>query len=48
VQEYNRSDINQLKQEIDKKKQEIAADDKAIQDLQDQLRKEGGPPGWLR
>ena len=48
LQEYTRSDINKLQQDIDKKKGEIAGDDKALADLEDQLRREGGEPGWLR
>jgi hypothetical protein len=47
-QEYSRSDINQGNDEISQKQQEIAADEQAMQDLQDQLRREGHPPGWLR
>jgi predicted RNase H-like nuclease (RuvC/YqgF family) len=47
-QQYTRSDINQLNQDIDAKKQQIADDEKAIEDLHDQLRREGGDPGWLR
>jgi hypothetical protein len=42
------SDVNKLRDEIDKKKQQIADDEKAIEDLQGQLRREGGAPGWLR
>jgi len=48
LQQYTRSDINKLQEDIDKKKAEIAADDKALADLEDQLRREGGEPGWLR
>jgi predicted RNase H-like nuclease (RuvC/YqgF family) len=47
-QQYTRSDINQLNQDIAAKKQQIADDEKAIEDLHDQLRREGGDPGWLR
>lgn len=47
-QEYSRSDINKLTDDVAKKQQEIAADEKAIEDLRDQLRREGGEPGWLR
>jgi hypothetical protein len=47
-QEYSRGDINQLNQDIEAKKQQIADDEKAIEDLHDQLRREGGDPGWLR
>jgi hypothetical protein len=48
TQQYTRSDINKLQSDIDKKKAEIEADDKALSDLEDQLRHEGGDPGWLR
>jgi predicted RNase H-like nuclease (RuvC/YqgF family) len=47
-QEYTRGDITQLNQDIDDKKRLIADDEKAIEDLHDQLRREGGDPGWLR
>ncbi len=48
TQEYTRADVNKLNDEIQKKKDEIAADQKALEDLLDQLRREGGDPGWLR
>jgi len=47
-EEYSRSDITKLAQEVDAKKQRIADDEKAIDDLRDQLRHDGGDPGWLR
>jgi hypothetical protein len=47
-QEFTRSDINKLNDQIEKKQQQIAADEKALDDLRDQLRREGGDPGWLR
>lgn len=47
-QEYTRSDVTKLTGDLNKKKEEIAADQKAMEDLQDQLRREGGNPGWLR
>jgi uncharacterized protein with LGFP repeats len=47
-QEYSRSDINKVADEVAKKQAEIDADNRAIQDLQDQLRREGAPSGWLR
>jgi hypothetical protein len=47
-QQYSRDDINKLTADIDAKKQQIADDNKAIDDLRDQLRHEGGDPGWLR
>lgn len=43
-----RGDVTKLQQEIDQKRQDIAAAEQAISDLQDQLRREGSPPGWLR
>jgi hypothetical protein len=42
------SDVNKLRDEIDKKKQKIADDQKAIDDLRDQLRHEGGDAAWVR
>ena len=42
------SDVNNLQDQIVKKKAEIAADQEAIENLQEQLRREGGEPGWLR
>jgi len=42
------SDIHKLQDQIDKKKADVAADQKAIDDLQDQLRHESGDPAWLR
>ncbi|MGD0227405.1 MAG: hypothetical protein ABSF71_34225 [Terriglobia bacterium] len=47
-QEYSREDINKLTADVDAKKQQIADDQRAIDDLHDQLRREGGDPGWLR
>lgn len=41
-------DINDLVKKIDDKKQEIEKDKQAISDLEDELRKEGLPPGWSR
>ena len=48
MQQYSRDDIDKLTADIDAKKQQIADDEKAIDDLHDQLRHEGGDPGWLR
>jgi hypothetical protein len=48
MQQYSRGDIGKLDADIDAKKQQIAKDQKAIDDLNDQLRNEGGDPGWLR
>jgi hypothetical protein len=42
------SDVHKLQDEIAEKKAEIAADQEAIEDLREQLRREGGDAGWLR
>ena len=47
-QQLTRSDINDKIAEIDKKKAQIAADQQAISDAEDDLRKAGGDPGWAR
>ncbi len=46
-QQYTREDINKNQDDLNKKKADVAADDQAIQDLQDQLRADGGDPSWL-
>ena len=46
-QEYSRGDIDKLDAEIDAKKQQVADDEKAIEDLHDELRHEGGDSSWL-
>jgi hypothetical protein len=47
-QQLTRSDINDKTAKIDAKKKEIEADQQAIDDAQDELRKAGGDPGWAR
>jgi len=47
-QQYSREDVNKLNTDIDAKKQQVADDEKTIEDLRDQLRREGGDPSWLR
>jgi hypothetical protein len=47
-QQYSREDVNKLTDEIDAKKEEVANDNKAMDDLRDQLRHDGGDPAWLR
>jgi len=47
-QELTRSDINNKVAEIDKMKSQIEADQQAISDAEDELRKSGGDPGWAR
>jgi hypothetical protein len=43
-----REDINKTRDNIEKKKQQIAADEQAITNLEEQCQNEGCPPGWLR
>ena len=47
-QQYTRSDINDKTTQIDAKKKDIDADQQAISDAEDDLRKAGGEPGWAR
>ena len=47
-QEFTRSDINNKTAKIDAKKKQIAADQQAISDAEDELRKSGGDSGWAR
>jgi predicted RNase H-like nuclease (RuvC/YqgF family) len=48
TQQYTREDINKLNDQINAKKQQVDDDEKALSDLREQLRREGGDPGWLR
>ncbi len=47
-QQLTRSDIDKKTAEIDKAKGQVAADQKAIDDAQNDLRASGGDPGWGR
>jgi len=47
-QELTRTDINNKVADIDKMKSQIEADQQAISDAEDDLRKSGGDPGWAR
>jgi len=47
-QDLTRSDINQKTAQIDAKQKQIQADQQAISDAEDELRKSGGDPGWAR
>ena len=47
-QQLTRSDIDAKTAEIDKAKDQVAADQKAIDDAQNDLRASGGEPGWGR
>ncbi|HUZ47480.1 MAG TPA: hypothetical protein VMW54_12665 [Terriglobia bacterium] len=41
-------DVNKLRAQIDATKQQISDDQKAMDDLRDELRRKGGDPGWIR
>lgn len=47
-QQYSREDINKKTKAIDDKKQELSSLNQQMSDLQDELRKAGGDPGWSR
>jgi len=47
-QELTRSDINNKIADINKMKSQIEADQQAISDAEEELRKSGGDPGWAR
>ncbi len=47
-EQYDRKDINNLRKAIDDKKKEIDQLKQNLSDLEDQLRREGGDPGWAR
>jgi hypothetical protein len=45
-QDYTRQDLTDTKAQIDDKTAAVAADKQAVSDLEDELRKAGGDPGW--
>lgn len=47
-QGYTRSDINEKTAKIDDKKKQIEADQQALSDAEDELRRSGGDIGWAR
>jgi chromosome segregation ATPase len=47
-QGYTRGDINGKTADIDAKKKQIEADQQAIDDAEEELRKSGGDPGWAQ
>jgi hypothetical protein len=47
-QQLSRDDINKKAADIENKRKDIAADEQAINDAEDALRKAGGDPGWAR
>jgi hypothetical protein len=47
-EQYNRKDLNDRGAQVEAKKKEIAKLKQDISDLEDELRREGGDPGWAR
>ena len=48
MQQYDRKDINERTAKVDAKKKEIEDLKKQMSDMEDELRKAGGDPGWAR
>jgi DNA repair exonuclease SbcCD ATPase subunit len=48
MQQHDRSDINDKAAKIDAKKKEIESLTQQLSDMEDELRKAGGDPGWAR
>jgi len=48
MQQHNRSDINEKTAKIDAKKKEIESLKQQLSDMEDDMRKAGGDPGWAR
>jgi chromosome segregation ATPase len=48
MQQYDRKDINDRTAKVDAKKKEIEDLKKQLSDMEDELRKAGGDPGWAR
>ena len=48
TQQNTRGDVKAITTKIDSKKQELAQLRQGLDDLEDQLRKSGGNPGWAR
>ena len=48
MEQNSRKDINDKTTKIEAKKQEIASLKKQLSDMEDELRKSGGDPGWAR
>ena len=48
TQQHDRSDVNDHLAKIDAKKKEIESLNQQLSDLEDELRKSGGDPGWAR
>ncbi|HKV24995.1 MAG TPA: hypothetical protein VJN93_10435 [Candidatus Acidoferrum sp.] len=47
-EQYSRKDINDKQDKIDQKKKQIADLQQQLSNMEDELRKSGGDPGWAR
>ncbi len=47
-QQYSRSDINEKNAKVTAKKAEVESLKQQVADLEDEVRKAGGDPGWVR
>ena len=47
-EQYSQADLKKKQQQIDLLQKQIEADQKKLNDLSDELRREGLPPGWAR
>ena len=48
MQQYNRSDINEKHAKVDAKKADVESLKQQVASLEDDVRKAGGDPGWVR
>jgi hypothetical protein len=48
MQQYNRDDINKDRAKLDAKQKEVDGLKQQLSDMEDELRKAGGDPGWAR
>lgn len=48
MQQHDRSDINEKTSKVDVKKKELDALNQKLSDMEDELRRSGGDPGWAR
>jgi predicted RNase H-like nuclease (RuvC/YqgF family) len=48
TQQFNRKDINENRAKLDAKQKEVDSLKQQLSDLEDDLRKAGGDPGWAR
>ena len=48
MQQYDRKDINEKTSKVDARKKEVEGLKKQLSDMEEELRKAGGDPGWAR